>query len=259
MAYLPLVNLWSKKSLIINFSWINIKIRYKGSYLGLLWTALEPTLIFLLLYTVFTSIREDIREDFGIYLLSGIILYQAFARGTTIGLTSLRMNGNILKSLNIRKEFFPVTSTMTVCITLFVQIVVFFALMPYFNFIPPWTILFLPIVLLLLIILILGLSYLLSIINVYVKDIQLVWGIVVLAMFFVSPIFWYLENVNEKLLFLHSLNPLGQIIELGHKVVISGQIPSLNDLAYVSLLVFIVFFVGIITFQRFEKYSSEEL
>ena len=255
----PIANLWKLRSLIINFAWMNLKIRYKGTYLGLIWMALEPTLIFLLIYTVFTSIRERTIEDFGIYLLTGIILHSIFSRGTGGGLLSLVTNRGILQSSNIQREFFPVASTVTALITLLVQVGVFFGLMPFFNFVPPWTIVFIPIVFGLLLVLILGLSYFLSIVFAYVRDIQSIWPVVVLAMFFLSPIFWYIEDANDILLSIHAVNPLGQIIELGHKIVVFGQIPPLNDWLYASLLVFIVFIIGFATFRKFEKRVMEEL
>jgi len=256
---LPLVSLWKKRNLVLQFAWINLKIRYKGSYLGILWSALEPALIFILLYAVFTSIKMTATEDFGIYLLSGIVIYNIFNRGTIGGLSSLRANSGILKSLNISREFFPVASTTTSCFTLIIQVAVFFVLVPFLGFIPPWTIIFLPIVMILLLVLILGLSYLLSILNVYVKDIQPVWGILILAMFFLSPIFWNLSDANEILSSIHAVNPLGQIIELGHNVLVFGQIPPLNDWLYATMLVFIVLSVGYALFHRLQKHALERL
>jgi len=90
---------------------MNIKIRFKGTYLGFAWTAIEPTLTFIILFLVFTSIRIRIEENFGIYLLTGIFIYHIFVRGTAGGLASLRSNRGVLESLNIRKEFFPVATT----------------------------------------------------------------------------------------------------------------------------------------------------
>jgi len=132
LVSLPLIDLWERRSLILHFSWLNLKIKYKGSYLGLLWIALEPALIFTLLYTVFTSIKFATEENFGIYLLSGIIVYNIFNKGTMGGLSSIRANSGILKSLNIPKEFFPVTSTVSSSIIMIIQIGVFFLLMPFF-------------------------------------------------------------------------------------------------------------------------------
>jgi len=259
LSYLPLYDLWNKRSLILFYSLMNIKIKHKGTYLGLIWTALEPALLFILLYIVFTSIHVTTTENFGIYLLTGLVLYHAFTRGTLAGLTSLRDNYSILTSLNIKKEFFPVVSTFTYLLLMFVEMAVLFGLMPFFQFTPPSTVIFLPIVVGLLLVLIQGLSYFLSVVYVYLRDMLPFWAVLMHAFFFITPIFWSLDNVEGILLTIHSINPLGQLVELGHQLVVFGNIPSLDEWLYASLLVFIIFVIGFVTFKKLEKRALEEL
>ena len=256
---LPLINLWKMHSLIVYFAILNIKIRFKGTYLGFLWTGLEPLLVFILLYTVFTSIRISERENFAIYLLTGIILYHIFSRGTLNGLGSIRSNRGIIQSLTIRRELFPVVATLTLCILTVVEIGVFFGLMPFFNFIPSWTIVLFPLVLLLLFILVLGFSYFLSIISIYVRDIQIIWAIIIHALFFISPIFWYVEEVEGLLLIFHKINPLGQIIEIAHQIVVFGNIPPISEWLYASAFVLAILAIGYVTFQKFQGRIIEEI
>jgi len=253
------VNLWNKRSRVFYFAILSIKIRFKGTYLGLLWTALEPTLVFILLYTVFTSIKYRGGENFPIYLLTSIILYHIFTRGTMGGLSSIRSNRNIIQSVGISNEFFPVAVTAATGLLVFVQVAVFFGLMPFFQFIPPWTVVLLPIVLALLLILTLGISYLLSLINVFFKDMQPLWGIIIHALFFVTPVIWYLQDADEFLLSMHRFNPLGQILELGHNIVVFGKVPPLYDWIYATVFVLAIFFVGFAIFHKFESKITEEL
>lgn len=259
MISLPLVNLWSKKGLLLHFAKLNIKTRFKGTYLGLLWAALEPTLVFLLLWVVFSTIKIRAGENFAIYLLTGIIIYHIFSRGTLAGLVSLQENSRIMQSFSIKKEFFPVSATLATFLLMLVEIVVFFVLMIAFQFIPTWTVIFYPLVLLLLIILIQGLSYILSVAFVFIKDIQPIWAIVIHAMFFVSPIFWYIDDTEGILAILHQINPIGQIIELSHKIIVFGTIPSLSDWIYTSVFVVAIFVAGYIIFRSFEKRIIEEM
>lgn len=245
--------------MLLYFAIQNIKLRFRGTYLGLAWTAIEPTLIFILLFTVFTTIKLRAGEDFAIYLLTSIILYHIFTRGTLAGLSSLRSNKNIIKSIRIRKEFFPVMAATATGILVFVQVAVFFGLMPFFQFVPDITIVFLPIVIILLLILTLGVSYFLSILNVYFKDIQPIWGITVHALFFLTPIFWYIDEADEFLLNVHRFNPVGQIIELGHNIVVFGKMPPLNDWLYASIFTISIFFIGYAVFQKLQSKIAEEL
>lgn len=258
MVKIPLMSIINKKSLIFQFSIANIKLRYRGTYIGIAWSALEPLLMFLLLFVVFSSIKETNREFFSVYLISGIMIYHIFIKGTMAGLASIRDNAGILKSLNIEKEFFPTVATGSTILLAAITVGVFFSLMPVFNFTPQWSILLLPIVLGILFLLIQGISYFLSVVNVYARDIQPIWAIFSYALIFVTPIFWYIEDVKGILPDIHMINPLGQIVELTHKIVF-GEIPSIQDWAYVLLLTLSIFILGFVVFSLMEKRISEKL
>jgi len=236
---------------------MNAKLRYQGTYIGFLWTALEPLFAFIILYTVFSGLREDDNANYAIYLLVGIVFFQMFSRGTLNGLGSLRNNSGIIKSLNIRREIFPVVSTGSTAILMIIQIVVLFVLMPFFGFTPPWTIIFLPFPLVLMLGLILGLSYLLSILYVYIRDIQPSWSVFSYALFFVSPIFWHLNEVDGMLKQIHFFNPLGRIIELAHGVIFN-EIPPIDEIIISVIYVVGIFLVGYFVFQRYENKIAEE-
>lgn len=237
---------------------LNIKVRYRSARLGILWTALEPLLYFTVLYVVFTSIR-DRGEDFAIYLITGVMLFHIFTRGTSGGLVSLTGNGGLIKSLNIRRSVFPMIAVVATFILAIVDVGVFFGLMPVFQFTLHWTIILLPIPLGLLFLLILGLSYLLSITNVFLRDIQYVWIVFSHSLLFISPIFWSLENVSGILLEIQKINPLGQLIEISHKLVISGEIPPAADWLYTTSYVLVIFFLGFFVFKKFANRVAEEL
>ena len=237
---------------------MNIKMRFKNTFLGILWTALEPLLYFIVLYVVFSSIRNQ-GEHFAIYLITGIMIYHVFVRGTSGGLISLTSNSGIIISVNFRRDFFPLVSTVAISLLAFVDLGVFFGLMPVFQFVPTWTIILLPLPLILLFFLILGLSYFLSIANVFVRDIQYIWIIVVYTLLFLSPIFWDLNEVDGILLQIHQFNPLGQLIDIAHQLVIDGQIPQINEWLYTTSFIIIIFFTGYFVFHRLESRIMEEL
>lgn len=258
MAAIRELSLQHKIEVIFHFAILNIKIRFRNTYLGLLWSALEPMLYFIVLYLVFTSLRGN-DESFAIYLISGVMMYHIFVRGTATGLSSLISNGGLIKSLTIRKDFFPVVATVATGLLAFVDIGVFFGLMPVFNFIPSWTIVLLPIPLVLLLILILGLSYLLSIATVFIRDVQQIWNVFVHSLLFISPIFWFVKDAGPFLLTIQKLNPMGQLIEIVHNLVIDNKIPPLSEWAYTSLYILAIFAAGYFVFQKFKDRIAEEL
>ena len=248
----------NRLSLIFYFAILNIKLRYKSTVLGVLWAALEPLLYFSVLYLVFTSIR-DREETFAISLLTGILFFHVFVRGTSGGLNSLVGNSGYIKSLNIKRDFFPIVPTVAVGILAFVDIGVFIALMHVFGFSPSWTILLIPLPIILMFVLILGLSYLLSIANVFFRDIQVIWGIFSHSLLFISPIFWRPDNVEGFLLEIHKINPLGQVIEISKKLVIDGKVPLWNEWLYTTSLIVGILIFGYWVFHKLEGRIAEEI
>jgi len=199
-------------------------------------------------------------EDFAIYLITGVMLYHIFSRGTAGGLISLTSNSGIIKSVRVDKKFFPLTSTAATIILAGVDIMVFILLMPIFQFTPSWTIILLPIPLILLFVLIQGISYFLSVVNVFVRDIQYIWIIFTHALLFVSPVFWNLSDIKGgPLLAIHKINPLGQLIELSHKIVIDKTIPPINEWLYTTGIIVAVFILGYFVFQALKNKVTEEL
>ncbi len=258
MVALPFADLWQNKALVVSFSWYLIKIRYKANHLGLIWAGLEPMLFFVFLHLVFTSIKFGSGDDFSIYLLTGIVLYHAFAKGTNAGLSSLRDNANLVTSLNIRREFFPVSSTSASAILLMVEVAVFFMIMPFIGFTPTADMIFLPLILGLLLVLILGMSYILSIVYTYVTDIRPLWGVIVQALFFITPVFWRLEDAHEIAGSIQMVNPIGQLVELAHGVVIY-DVPPVSEWAYTTAMIFGIFAFGYVLFHRLEKNIAERI
>jgi len=244
--------LWQYRSLIFHFSLLEIKMRYKESYLGFLWTAMEPLLMFIILYLVFTNLREPREEHFAIYLITGIIFYHLFNKGTMGGLNSLRSNQGILKSLSLNRVFFPIVSATATAILMIVELGVFFSIMPFVGFSPSWTLLLLPLTIILLLSLILGLSFFLSILYIRVPDIQPFWSVLVFALLFISPVFWSVDEASGFLLSIQQINPIGQIIELSHQLVFH-EIPVIEDWLYTSAIVFSILGLGYVFFKKFEN------
>jgi len=109
-----------------------------------------------------------------------------------------------------------------------------------------------------LLLLILGLSYMLSIITIYFRDIQPLWSVFIYGLLFITPIFWYEDQASGILLQLQTINPLGQLVEIFHKIIL-GTVPTLNEWIYSFAFVLGIFFAGYVLFQKYEKKIVEVL
>jgi len=250
---------WQKKHLIWDFAVADLKLRYRNSILGFFWTLLEPLLILSVLYIVFTNVFESEIEYFPLYLLLGLIMWNMVVRGTLMAQSSLITRAGIFTSIKIPVSFPPLGSSITSLIMFCFELVVLGMFFIWFNFIPPLTILLLPLILGLEFVLILGLSLPLSVLNVKIKDTQFVWTIILTAGFFLSPIFYKIEILPDKIQSLIKLNPMVGILNAARDVSLYGNLPAMEDLLFSILITAIIFVIGYMIFRKYSTKIVEEL
>lgn len=248
-----------RKSLMWDFAVTDIKIRYRNSVLGFTWTFLEPLLLLAVLYFVFTNIFKAEIENFPLYLLLGIVTYGAFSRGTTFALNSISNRAGILSQVYFPREIISTSTTITTVIMFAFEFIAFGVFVVAFQFVPPITILVFPLILIMLFVLIFGLALPLSVLNVYYKDVQFIWGVVLHAGFFAVPIFYSLDRFPEEVKNIIMLNPMAQIIDMSHNVVLYGILPSIENVLYTVSVITVIFFVGYFIFKRLDSRVIEEL
>ena len=247
-----------KKSIIKELSILDLKLKYRNSILGFLWSFLEPLLLLTVLYFVFSNIFQSTIEQFPLYLLLGIIMWNMVVRGTTMSVNSIVTRGGLLTQMYVPRIVFPISATVTSLIMLGFDLIIFFILMVALQFIPPVTILLLPIIIAITFFLVLGISLPLSVLNVYYRDVQFIWGIVIHAGFFVVPIFYTFDMLPENIRELVRLNPTAQLIEMAHNVTLYGVLPSYHDILYTIGVTSLIFFVGYFIFRKMQSRIVEE-
>jgi lipopolysaccharide transport system permease protein len=208
---------------------------------------------------VFTNIIKSQIDHFPLYLLLGIITWTVLSRGTTFALNSIVGRSTILSQIYFPREIMAISPVITTAMMFCFELIAFGIFMVAFQFVPPVTILLFPLILVMLFFLVLGLSLPLSVLNVYYKDVQFIWGVIIHAGFFVVPIFYTVEVFPENIRTIIMLNPMAQIIDMSHDVVIYGIIPSINDVLYTIGIISVIFVIGYLIFRRLESRIVEEL
>ena len=253
------LEIWKCRALIWNFAIYDLKIRYRNSILGFLWTILEPLLMLGVLYVIFTSIFPSKIEHFGLYLLLGIILWNNFSRGTESSLNSITSRSSIVKQIYFPREVLPISSSISSLIMLMLELVVLAAFMIVLEFIPPITIIWLPLILILEFFLILGLSFPLSILNIRYKDIQFIWKIVVQVGFFATPIIYKLEMLPTELQSILKFSPMVQVVDISHDLALFNKLPSEESIIIGISSTLIILFLGYLIFRKLQRGIVEEL
>ena len=251
--------MWKTRGILFNFAITDLKIRYKNSVLGVLWSILEPLLMLAVLFFVFSTMFKNEIEYFPIYLLSGLITYNFFKNGTTIALSSLSNRSSLITQIYFPRSIPAISSTLTASIMLIVELSVLGIFMVYFQFTPSLTILYLIPIYMLAFILVLGVSLALSVLNVKFRDIQFIWGIILHAGFFLTPIFYQFDFLPESVQNILQLSPVVQIVEMVHHVTLYGTLPTLNSILYSVGSIFIILGIGYLIFRRYQARIVEEL
>jgi len=250
---------WIRRSLIWLFTVTDLKLRYKNSVLGFFWSFLEPLLMLGVFYVVFTSIFKNQVENYPLYLLSGLVIWYMFSRGTSMGMNSMIGRGGMLQKIYFRREILVISSVLTSFLMMLFELGVFFIFMIIFGVIPNASIIVFPLVLINLFFLTLGISFILGPLNVYLKDIQYIWNIVLTAGFFVVPLFYKMDVLPENVIEILKINPLVGIFDLSRAMLINTEMPNSGEILSMVGITLIVLVAGYLVFKKLDYRLVENL
>jgi lipopolysaccharide transport system permease protein len=257
--YLKGTRLTRYSSLIFSLAISGLKLHYKNSFLGFIWTFLQPLLFLGVLYTVFNTFLGSRILYFPLYLLIGLILWNSFSRSTSSSMMSFVSRRDLLLKVYFPRAIIPISTNITTFIMLLFNLCAFGVFVVLFHFVPPWTILYLPVLLVILFVLTLGLSFMLSVANVYFRDLEHIWGIVLQAGFFLVPIFHSMDIYSPPLRDILVFNPIALVIDMAHDIVLYNQVPSLDAFGYLTVVSLGILGLGYMIFRKFESKAIEIL
>jgi lipopolysaccharide transport system permease protein len=232
-----------------------LRMRYKGSILGLLWAILSPLGTVLILYILFSKVLPLNIPHYAAFIYSGLLPWTWFQASMFSSAATLNDNRDL-----VRKPFFPrlllpgvVTATNFILYTLALPVLFVLVLWEGLPLTP--MLFFLPVVWLLLGSLILGFTLIISAVGVLIRDIQHLLGVVMLLWFYLTPIFY---NIPDQSSWLY-LNPLAILVETHRDILLFGQMPKLLPLAILSLVSFMLLIGGLYLFRSMEDIFVEEV
>lgn len=217
IKYLPLLN-----QLVIK----DIKVRYRKSFLGLLWTVLNPLLMMGVMTIVFSTLFKSSIENFPVYFLTGNVIFAFNSEATQQALSSIVGNASLIKKIYIPKYFFPISRVCSCLVNLgfsFVALLIVM-LITRANFYP--TILFSPLLILYISLFTAGIALALSALTVFFRDIGHFYGVFILAWNYLTPIFYPVDIFPENLRWIIDVNPLYYYIQYFRMLVLEGTVPS---------------------------------
>lgn len=257
---------WRNRQLISNLIQREVLGRYKGSVLGILWSFVTPIFMLIVYTFVFSVVFKarwgrggESKTEFALVLFAGLMVFNLFSE--CIG----RAPGLVLANVNyVKKVIFPLevlpwvsmgAAIFHFVVSLGVWLVAYLALFG----VPHWQALLLPLVLLPLVLLVMGLSWALSSLGVYLRDVSQIIGLFITVLMFLTPIFYPASSLPSSYQPLMYLNPLTPPIEMARDLLYWGRLPDLPILAIYGVITLGCALLGFAWFQKTRKGFADVL
>lgn len=236
-----------------------IRGKYKGSFLGVLWSFLNPLLSVVVYAIIFPYIMRMNMDHYLIYLITGIIPWTFFTMSINVGMISVLVNANIIKKVYFPRIILPISSVTSALVNFVISlfIVCIFILFSGIGF--SINLLFLPIIVVIQYILLLGITFILSAIDLYFRDIENIMLFCINMLFYATPILYAPNIFPKKLRWVIDLNPMAHIINAYRDVFYYKTAPQLAPLGLVFLFSVVLFFIGYFIFEKLQKGFAEEV
>ncbi|MBR1874733.1 MAG: ABC transporter permease [Eubacterium sp.] len=239
-----------------------IKLRYRRSYLGILWTLIEPLLTMIVLTIVFGQLlgRDSTSPlyagvPFPIYVLSGRLLYSFFSSASNSAMKSIRNNASMIKKVYVPKYIYPISAVMANFIIFVISLIVLGGVVAFFlirgeynasiniytllSLIPLANLFFLGI----------GVGVLLSTLSVFFRDMEYLWSVILMLIMYCSAIFYFPDRLGEDAMVLLKCNPLFGIIH-NFRISFFGHSFDWTLMLYTWGFTLVVMLIGFYTFYR---------
>lgn len=241
-----------KQLLIWALALKNIRVKYKNSLLGFFWSILNP-LIFLLIFNYIFGQAFPTIQNYPLYAVTGIVVWTLFPVATNAVISSVLENAGVLKSIAIKATVFPKASLVSSAINFYLLLIPFTGIMFWLGFIPGWESLLAIIILHIYLIFILGIGYLLCALNVFYRDIGLLWNTLMPALFYFTPIAYPVELIPENIRWAMKLNPIYYFVDGFRKCVYEHQVPDLVNWCIMLGIAFGSLLIGYVVFRKLQK------
>lgn len=241
LKYQPLL-----KELVIR----DIKVRYRHSILGMIWTVLNPLLMMVILSLVFSNLFEVTVENFPVYVMIGQIVFNCNSEATTMGMNSIVWNSALIKKVYIPKYLFPLANVISCIVNFGFAFVALIVVMLFTGATFHLTLVTIWIPMLYLVAFSYGLSLILCAINVFFRDMQHLYSVFITAWMYLSVVFYSIEIVPEGLRNVIQWNPMYQYISFFRQIIMDGTFPSAQNNLICMAFSVVFLLLGLVFFAR---------
>ncbi len=260
--------LYRYRDLLRNLVIRDLKVRYKNSVLGVLWSLLNPLLMTLVFTVVFTLMVPSRIAKFPVFFMAGFLPWSFFAASVSSATGSIVSNSGLIKKVYFPREILPIADVLSNLVHLLVAFVVLFAMILIFGVRLTPAVLLLPLIILAELMFITGMALLLATMNVFYRDTQHIWSIVLQAWFFLTPIFYPITLMPQDKVILgmtvniqlwaRRLNPMASLIASYQDVLYWGSPTGWDFFLRTFATCLATLIIGFAVFSHYSHRFGEE-
>lgn len=251
---------WRNRSLIRALVQREVVGRYRGSFMGILWSFFNPVFMLIVYTFVFSVVFKarwsggsDSKTEFALILFAGLIVFNLFAECFNRSPTLILSNANYVKKVVFPLEILPWITVGSALFHMIISLAVWMLAYLILFGTPHLSVLLFPLIILPLLLLIMGLTWALASLGVYLRDVAQFIGILTTVLMFLSPIFYPASALPEKYQHLLMLNPLTPAIEYARDVLFWGKLPDFTVLGFYLVGSALIAWLGFVWFQKTRK------
>jgi len=237
----------------------DLKIKYANSILGFAWSMLNPLMMMIILYFVFSNVFKSNQDNFVLYLLIGILSWRFFSLVTVSALKSIVMNPSMVKKIYVPREALTLSAVLSGLISSFLEFTVLLPLLIFFGVGVSMAIVFFAVIHIVYFMMIYGLSLILASLYVYFRDLNQIWEVIIQLGFYLSPIVYPLSLVPDKFQAFYLLNPITRVIIMYREIFFNGVIPDISDFLVILAFGAALMAAGTVVFRRLSRRFAEEI
>lgn len=254
-----LKNIIFYKDLLGNLTSNEMKLKYKNSILGILWSYIYPLMMIVIYNFAFKIILRMTIDNFALFVFIGLIPWNFVQASISQSTNSIINNQNLVKKIYFPRAIIPLSVINANFITMIISHIILFGAMFVYHVDFTASLLVLPILWIILYLVVAGISLVLSSITVKYRDVSHIVDVVFMAWFYLTPVIYSLSMVPEPFNKIIQLNPITNLIELFREVLLEGKFPDLINILFTFSYAVVLFAVGLFIFYKREKNFGEEL
>ncbi|NFA43040.1 ABC transporter permease [Clostridium botulinum] len=242
--------LYKYRALLWEFVKKDIKLKYRNSFLGIIWSMLNPLLIMCVLTFIFSNIFKNKIPNFPVYCLSGKLLYDFFAQSTNQCMSSITGKSSLIKKIYVPKYLYPLSRVISSFIIFLISLIPLIVIMIVMKVEPTKMMLLSYYPLICLLFISFGIGLILSTVNVFFRDMQHLYSVILLIMMYMSAIFYSVDIISSKYVFILKLNPIFPIICVFRDCLIYGDVTGVGNWILCFVYPIVTMLIGLIVFYK---------